>query len=103
MIRYTCDRCGRDLSNGAHERFEVFIDVRPTDDSWQLTEEDVDDDNLAKMSKMLDELEAKEDMTDYADTAPLQIRFDLCASCRAKFLDNPLNRPSSAKLKFSEN
>lgn len=84
------------------DRHVVKIDIRSADTTWELCEEDLEEDNLEKVSQLLKQSQ-ESDETAYDDPAPVKIRFDLCAKCRDRFLKNPFNCQSVAKFNFSEN
>lgn len=101
MIHYSCDICRKEIL-ACDVRFVVHIDLRPAESSFELTEEDIDEDNLHQISEALKELEASgEDC--FEATPPAHFRFDLCSSCREIFATNPLAAAAMPKLNFSEN
>ena len=101
MIHYTCDMCSKDITVG-EGRHVLYIDLRPADTALELTEEDIDEDNLHQISETLKELEASGE--EYLETTtPKKFRFDLCDDCREQFAKNPLAHAVMPKLNFSEN
>lgn len=100
MIHFTCDMCGKEMPENAKERFVVRIDVRPANSPWELTEEDIEKDNLEKVSQLL---KAEEDADALETCRAEEFHLDLCAPCRQKFVENPLNSRAIPKFDFSEN
>lgn len=101
MTHYTCDLCGKDIVV-RDERFVVSIEMRPAHPALVLTEEDMNEDNLAQISEALKEKEDCGDEYLEADRV-VKWRFDLCRRCRADFSKNPIRESIGAKLKFSPN
>ncbi|HEY8503458.1 MAG TPA: hypothetical protein VIL46_02675 [Gemmataceae bacterium] len=101
MLHFSCDLCGKDLGDGNGSRYVVRIEVYPALAQAELTEDDLDSDPLDVMNEMLSELD-DEDAAAPAPS-PTQMRYDLCPSCHARFLRNPLNREALGKLNFSKN
>lgn len=102
MIHFTCDVCGKEMHASDKDRFVLRIELRPAKDGFELTEADIDDDNLQKVSEILKEKE-KSCHEDFDDSAPVQNRYDLCPSCRDKFLKNPFSCQAAPNFNFSEN
>ncbi|MBX9656609.1 hypothetical protein K2Y11_23575 [bacterium] len=101
MIHYTCDMCCRDITDN-ESRHVVFIELRPAESALEITEEDIEEDNLHQISEALKEMEARGE--EYLDAAaPKKFRFDLCDECRDQFAKNPLAHAVMPKLNFSEN
>ena len=100
MQHFTCDVCGKPMTPGDDRRYVVKMDVFAAHDPAELTEADLDTDNMEEVSQML-----SEEAADAADLAPTfkQFRYDLCPTCHAKFLRDPLNKESAQKFHFSEN
>lgn len=101
MIHFTCDICGKEMHAGDKDRFVLRIELRPANNGFELTEEDIDDDNLQKVSEILKQQESCPE--DYEDDAPVQNRYDLCPECRDKFLKNPFSCQAVPNFNFSEN
>lgn len=99
MRHYTCDLCGETIHE---ERFAVQMEVFATFDPDELVESDFDADHLQDISKTIDEIETG--LTEPpADLETQQLRFDLCSTCRGRFLADPLGRDALRRLNFSEN
>jgi hypothetical protein len=102
MVHFTCDLCGKDMTAGGDSRFVVKIEAFPGFDPNEITEDDLDDDPMEAVSQILqgDEAGAADDLT-----APLRkgFRFDLCPSCHAKFVKDPLGKDLLRLFDFSKN
>lgn len=102
MIHFTCDICGKEMRASEKERFVLHTEIRPAEQAWELTEDDLSDDNLEKVSQLLQKAEdTGEDP--FQDNSPIRIRYDLCAACKEKFLRSPFNCKAVAKVTFSDN
>lgn len=102
MIHFTCDMCGKEMPESEKDRHIVRIDVRPANSAWEITEEDMEEDNLEKVSQLL---KAQEQESVSADpvTGPERFQLDLCGACRERFLENPLRTHAANKFDFSKN
>lgn len=101
MTHYSCDMCGKDVTN-ADDHFILVAHISPAEDYSALTEEDLDEDHLAQLGEALKQLEAQgKECLD--QTRPVHVRLDLCGLCRHELLTNPIGRSSLLKLNFSEN
>ena len=101
MIHVTCDLCGKELRPGEDRRYVVKIEVFAAHDPYELHESDLDDDPMEALSELL-----QDDAASFSDEEELrykQLRHDLCADCRKKFLKNPLNREPTLQVDFSKN
>jgi hypothetical protein len=100
MIHYTCDLCTKKLP--ADERFVVKMEVYAAHDPAELTEADLEDDNLEAICEKIQELE---DNDECAELTPMtkEFRYDLCRDCHQRFLRDPLGREQSKKVSFSKN
>lgn len=102
MIHFTCDMCGKDMQVEDKDRYIVHIEIRPADDPWELTEEDIHEDNLEKVSELLRDEEASAE-TLFEELLPVRSRYDLCPACRKQFMKNPLHRQAAPDFNFSKN
>ncbi len=102
MVHFSCDLCGKELADNA-ARFVVKIEVFAAHDAAEITEADLDEDNLEAVAQQIQELEdACEDCVPEPSTN--NFRFDLCPSCRKRYERAPLARETaSQKFDFSEN
>jgi hypothetical protein len=102
MIRYSCDLCGKELLPGEEERYVIKIEASAAHDPAELTEADLDDDNLEEISELLRALEENDGEMDLPEPTR-HFRYDLCPECHRKFVRDPLGRECSQKVSFSEN
>lgn len=67
-------------------------------------EEEIDDDrdHLEEIQDLLERLDDVDDDNAEEDVYQ-QLRFDLCAACRQKFLRDPMGRQLAAQFEFSKN
>ncbi|MDB5391818.1 MAG: hypothetical protein JWM11_7464 [Planctomycetaceae bacterium] len=100
MVHYSCDLCGRSLSNN---RFIVKLEVVPAPGNGDLTEADLDTDHLQQVAELLDELDLSDTVPDLDEFSTQLKQFDLCSECRRTFLKNPLGRGPHRRFKFSGN
>ena len=99
MQHFSCDLCGKPIGCGDAHRYVVKVEVFPAHDPAELTDADLDIDNMEEVSQMLSEAE---DSAPELTPAFKQFRYDLCPDCHAKFLRDPLNKEAQ-KFHFSEN
>jgi hypothetical protein len=99
MLHFSCDLCGKDLTDGRDARYVVRMEVYPATDPAELTDADLSDDNLEAIGELLREADDSD-----PEPAPAyqKLRYDLCPTCHLKFLADPLNREAQ-KFDFSEN
>lgn len=99
MLHFSCDLCGKDLTDGRDSRYVVRMEVYAAADPGRLTDDDLSDDNLEAVGELLRDA----DETD-VEPAPAykKMQYDLCPKCHVKFLADPLNREAQ-KFDFSEN
>lgn len=104
MLHFSCDYCGKTLAVDSPKRFVVKVEAYAAKDPAELTDEDLDADQVDEMARLLTEQEDTGDDSEL-DEAPTtkKLRFDLCISCYRKFLADPLGRGLVAKFDFSEN
>jgi hypothetical protein len=100
MIHFTCDMCKRPLDAQDDLRYVVRIEVFAAIDQEPTTAE-VDQDNLQEMQEILQRMEDHADEAIGPEVYETK-KYDLCPSCRAKFLKNPLGRETK-QVKFSKN
>ena len=104
MLHYSCDLCKRPIDPKAGIRHVVKIEVFPAVEECQPCDcqgEGADDaDHLEEMQELLEQL----DCDDAAlDEATRSMRFDLCDTCRQRFVKNPLGVKTGKQLDFSQN
>ncbi len=102
MLHVTCDLCGKELRAKEDQHYVVKIEAYAAYDPNELTEEDLEQDNLEAVGQMLQELEENLEHCEIA--APYQnFRYDLCSCCHKKYMLDPLSRGTTQKLDFSKN
>src|SRR5437764_951876 len=102
MLHVTCDLCGKKLYPGNDPHFVVKVEVFAAHDPAGLTEDDLDEDHMEAFCELLRELE-QEVTTEHISPTAQQLRFDLCATCRQRYLRDPLGKEAAQKFDFSEN
>jgi hypothetical protein len=100
MLRIFCDGCGRELAE-REDRHILKLELFTANEPAELTEDDLDADHLEAIGELLQ----RQTPLDAAPTEPsyTRLRFDLCGSCRKRFLRDPLARETMTKLHFSTN
>jgi hypothetical protein len=78
------------------------MEVYAAPDPLEITEEDLDQDHMQEISKLLDHMEQL-GTQELEDGVCKSLRFDLCPECREKFLKDPLGRDALQRIDFSEN
>jgi hypothetical protein len=103
MLHFSCDICGKDLTPEGAARFVVKMEAFAAKDPAQLTDDDLDSDHVEEMAQLLTEIEDGE--VDAPELLPTckKLRFDLCAGCYRKFVNDPLGRDAASRFDFSEN
>jgi len=92
MIRYRCDRCGKDLPPGAADRFVVRIEVFAAEGPLEITDEELRKDHQAEIRRLVEQL-SHTPIDEVEDNVYRAFRFDLCDKCHAEYLRDPLPRP----------
>lgn len=103
MMHFSCDICSKDLASESSNRFIVKMDAYAAKDPAELTDEDMDADQVEEMARLLQDQEDNGDDAPAALPACMKMQFDLCTFCYRKFVADPLSRESVAKFDFSEN
>ncbi len=101
MVHFTCDLCGKDLTSSGERRYVVKIEAFPGFDPTEIKEDDLDDDPMEAVAQILKRDETL--VSEFEAEAPKGFRFDLCPSCREKFLRDPLGRDAVRSFDFSKN
>jgi hypothetical protein len=100
MVLISCDLCGKEIQPELSKYYVVRLEVLERGQT-ELTDDDLAEDNLEAVSQLLQA--AEEEDLGYAEVPGRQtMKFDLCSSCRAKFVKDPLNR-EMATMDFSSN
>jgi hypothetical protein len=100
MIHFECDFCKRVLEED-DLRYIVRMEVYAALDNSEA-DVDSDRDHLQEIEDILEQLDASGQLPP-GDEVYQQLRFDLCAECRKKFLSDPLGRRMAQHLDFSQN
>jgi len=102
MVHFTCDLCGKEMASSNDGRYVVKMEILPAFDPDEIREEDLDEDSMELVSRIL---ESDEELSseDFDEPRPESFRFDLCPNCRRKFLRDPLGRETLHQVHFSEN
>ncbi len=101
MIHYTCDCCKRRINEADELRYIVRLEVYAALDPLADEAED-DRDHLQEIQEVLERLEdpCEEEV---CNEVYHQRRLDLCSGCRQRFVKDPLGRPTTTHLDFSQN
>ncbi len=102
MVHFTCDLCGKDLTAAGDPRYVVKIEAYAGFDPTEITEEDLEEDHMEAVSQIL---QRDQPLSPDEMAAPLHkgFRFDLCPSCHAKYLKDPLGKEFLRSFDFSKN
>jgi hypothetical protein len=103
MVHVTCDLCGKELRVQEDQRYIVKIEVYAATDPFEITEEDLDEDHMEAVSELIQDDEEEALLEPQEELARQTRRYDLCPTCRKKFLKDPLNREANLHFDFSEN
>lgn len=105
MRHFSCDGCGKDLTDGPEGRFVVRVDAHAAHDLAELTEFDLDADAVEETAALLTALD--DGLLEDGELAPLPARaameYDLCPGCYRTYLKDPLGRAARKQWAFSEN
>ncbi len=99
MQHYSCDMCGKLLDE---QRFVVKVQIYPAFDPAELSSADLDVDHLHEIAELI----AQADPLDpplAEDVARREHRYDLCSTCRRRYVQDPLGKQSRQPIHFSEN
>lgn len=102
MMHFSCDFCGKDMTPDGTGRYVLKMEAFAANDPAELTEDDLENDHIEEMARMLCEME---DADEEPELLPVckKMRFDLCTACFRKFVNDPLGRESASKFDFSPN
>ncbi|MDN3510329.1 MAG: hypothetical protein QY310_02030 [Candidatus Jettenia sp. CY-1] len=102
MVHYTCDMCGKPLLAEEDTRYVVKIEVYTACDAIDM-DEDIDE----EIMEIEETVEGRDNIADAVDMLEngeyKTFRFDLCAKCHKKYLQDPLFLKSWRQTRFSEN
>ena len=109
MLHYSCDLCKRPIDAHADVRHVVKIEVfQAIEDGAACSagsccgNDREDEDHLEEMQELLERLDDHE-CAGLLDDGTVSLRFDLCDTCRQRFVKNPLGMKTGKKLDFSQN
>lgn len=102
MVHFTCDLCGKDLTASGEPRYVVKIEAYAGFDPTEITEEDLDDDHMEAVSKIL-QRDPHTGGGSFDEPSFKGFRFDLCPACHRRFIKDPLSRDLLRSLNFSKN
>ncbi len=102
MIHYTCDMCGKVLLQGEEVRYVVKVEVAAAYDPLELTAEDLEEDHLEEMRKLVARMNEM-DQQELEDQVFASFRFDLCPACQKRYLEDPLARHVRRGDSFRQN
>jgi hypothetical protein len=102
MVHFTCDVCGKDLTDSCDPRYVVKIEAYAGFDPTEITDGDLDDDHMEAISDLLqtDEGLSPEELDAHLYKG---FRFDLCSECHERFLKDPLGKELLRSFDFSKN
>ena len=100
MIKYVCDMCGKPLLEDEEIRYVVRIDVYAAYDSSDAPDEY---DGQDAMEEMLDAAADPEGSPAEDDDSYITFRFDLCPECQKQYLQDPLLKQKTRRIRFSDN
>jgi hypothetical protein len=87
--------CGKALLVDSDVRYVVSIEVFAAYDPMEITADDLKEDRLDEIRELVERMR-QADAQKLEDQVYKHFRFDLCPSCRKKYLTNPLpGRPSA--------
>ena len=101
MIHYACDRCKRVIDPEGDVRYVVRLEVQAMMGSEEMDDSD-DQDQLLEIHEILERIEDDESEV-VGDDVYQRRRYDLCASCHRKFIQNPVGQEAAIQLGFSQN
>ncbi len=102
MIRYSCDLCKRELDPQEDLRYVVKIEVYAALEARAGDEDEDDRDHLQDIQDLLESLD-ESGSDQIGEDVYQQLRLDLCAECRKKFLQDPLGREPARTVNFGPN
>ena len=88
MIRYECDKCGRNMEPNDAQRFIVKMEIFAATGHLDLDSEAVARDSSA-LANVIESLK-KANPDEIEDQTYRAFRFDVCDACRRILLDRPL-------------
>jgi hypothetical protein len=86
------------MTANGERRYVVKISAYAGFDPDELTEDDLDEDQLEEIARMV----RNQELPDGEETFK-GFRFDLCPECHSRFIKDPLNRDLFRMVNFSTN
>ncbi len=102
MIHFTCDMCGKTLLAEEDTRYIVRIQVYAAYDPMELTRHDLAEDRTDEIHHLLAKMEDM-DAEALEDQVYKTFRFDLCPSCHARYIQDPLLTAGRLRSRFGQN
>jgi len=102
MIHFTCDLCGKTLLADEDTRYVVRIEVSAAYDPMEITSADLEDDRSDDIRDLLRRMEDSS-ADDLEDQVYKVFRFDLCPSCQAEYIRDPLLSARRLRARFERN
>jgi hypothetical protein len=105
MRHFSCDGCGKDLTEVLDGRFIVRVDAHAAHDVTELTDFDLDSDAIEETAALLTALD--DGLVEDGELAPIPSRaameYDMCPNCFRNYLKDPLGRSNRKQWAFSTN
>jgi hypothetical protein len=95
MIRFTCDKCGRQIQEGA-QRYEARVEAGPVFDENLDMFEELDMSGEESLTEMMERL----DREAWQDATCGSFKFDLCEKCYHEFVSSSLFQNINARSGF---
>jgi hypothetical protein len=102
MMHFSCDYCGKDMTQNGKQRYVLKMEAFAANDPCELNDDDLDTDHVEEMARLLNDLEEAEEEPELLPTCK-KMKFDLCSACFSRFVQNPLGRDTATKFDFSNN
>ncbi len=92
MIRYTCDKCGKEIHE-REPRYEASIEAGPAYEEGEDLLANVDFGGEESLTEMMERL----DREAWQDAGGGSFRFDLCEACYREFIESPLFKTARSR------
>ena len=89
MVVYTCDGCGREMSERAL-RYTVTVDVRAVYEKTRIGLLELVQDHRKELIALIDRLKGKS-AHEIEETIHKEFKLDLCPSCQRAYIRGPLH------------
>jgi hypothetical protein len=99
MIHYTCDICGKPINSETDERFRVLVDIE------QMRPGEDDSDLESEFSEEFDDFDFELNgvHTEKGEELFHSYKFDLCRNCAETYMNDPLAKKVSRRVRFMDN